>query len=401
MEAQLKLIDLDDIDINEQNPRKVMDEESLEQLAASVASVGVIQPVVITTRDGRNLLVTGERRVKAARMAGLEDIPAVVRDLTDKEILEAMLVENLQREDLAPLEEADALNRLVKQHGWKQKDLAAHIGRSQPWVSKRIRLLALPEEAREALYSGRISIDDAMELCRLRKWPEKIIEALEHPQWSMKNQVEAAINRAKRDMAHDKAFAELEAEGKRVWRGRHLSLFYIGTESKALQLEPEEVEEHQKEGRECLAYGLSYDLEPVPVCNDRAHWYDEMHAEEMGTRERKEQAQKARVQMQLESDYEVIRSLTGSMPEVEAYIRDRALEYAKAKRVQMGAARAFEWKIGRRFDRERLSKEIKKARGRQLRRWWMITEALHDISYGWSTCKVLEVVRALRAPEDG
>jgi len=397
MEAQLRLIGLDDIDVNQANPRKRMNEESLNQLAASVASVGVIQPVVITTRDGRNLLVTGERRVRAAKMAGLKEIPAVVRELTDKQILEAMLVENLQREDLAPLEEAAALNRLIKEYGWKQKALAERIGRSQPWISKRIRLLVLPQEAQKALYSGGISIEDALELRRLRKFPDKILEALEDPGWNMKAKVERLLVEAQREISQENRSAELEAAGKRVWRGPFETWFHAGSRHQAFQLNKEQEREHKKEKRECLAYAVRWwQDKAVPVCTDPSHWKEEMHRWESEQHEAEKRERKAKEQARLESDYAVMHSITGSVEEIEEQMRREALRAAGRVKTPKTAARAFGWKVGRRFDTARLAAEIRKARGRELRRLWLVALACEEISYGWGRSQVLEMIRQMR-----
>lgn len=404
MEAQLKLVGLDEIEINEGNPRQRTDEGRLKELATSIKSVGVIQPVVITTRDGRNLLVTGERRVRAARMAGLEEIPAVVKDLTDKEILEAMLVENLQREDLAPLEEAEGLNRLVKEYGWKQKELAEHIGRSQPWISKRIRLLILPQEAREALYSGRISTDNAIELCRLRKFPDKILQTMDEPGWNMKAKVDRALIEAQREMAQENKFAQLEAEGKRIWRGSFTTWFDVGSRQQAFKLNKSQEKEHEKENRKCLAYTARWwDDSIVAVCTDPEHWKKEMHRWETEQHETEKEERKAKEQAKLESDYEVMHSITGAVQEIEGLMRRQALYAASRQKTQKTAARAFGWKVGRRFDTARLSEEIRKARGRELRRLWLVALACEQISYGWLKSEVLEMIRQTRveAAKDG
>lgn len=394
MEAQLKLIGLDDIDINEANPRKAIDEKSLEQLAASVASVGIIQPVVITTRDGRNLLVTGERRVRAARMAGLEEIPAVVRDLTDKEILEAMLVENLQREDLLPLEEADTLKLLTKEHGWRQQDLAKHIGRSQAWVSRRIALLALPQEAQDALYAGVIKLEDGFELLRLRKHPKRLLDVMDrYKKWGVKTGVDRACREIAEGIAKEIAYKKLEAEGKRVWKER-FEYWYsaVPGPEQAMLLNEKEEKKHQKEGRECLAYAVHWNDEPRPVCTDREHWVP-AHEEKHGADLARARAERDAV---LGAKQEVIRSITGSVEEIEERMRREALACADNVEVCKTAARAFGWKDGRRLDKGRLRKEIEGAKRRELRRIWLVSVACHQLATGWGRGDVIEMIKEMR-----
>jgi len=320
----------------------------------------------------------------------------VVRELTDKQILEAMLVENLQREDLTPLEEAEALNRLVKEYGWKQKDLAEHIGRSQPWISKRIRLLVLPQEAREALYSGRISTDDAIELCRLRKFPGKIVQTLNEPGWNIKAKVERALVEAQRELAQENKFAQLEAQGKRVWRGPFTTWFDAGSRQQAFRLDKSQEKQHKKENRECLAYAARWwDDSIVAVCTEPGHWKKEMHRWETEQHDTAKKERKAKEQAKLEGDYEVMQSLTGSVQEIEGLMRRQALYAASRQKTQKTSARAFGWKVGRRFDTARLSEEIRKARGRELRRLWLVALACEQISYGWLKSEVLEMKRQM------
>jgi ParB family transcriptional regulator, chromosome partitioning protein len=142
---------------NPLQPRKRFDAASLAALAASIREHGVIQPVVVTeTIDGYQL-VAGERRVRAAQAAGLERIPAVVRHLADREQLELALVENLQREDLDPLETADAYRQLIEEFGFSQDDLAARVGRARSTVANTLRLLDLAPGIQAAVADGRLT----------------------------------------------------------------------------------------------------------------------------------------------------------------------------------------------------------------------------------------------------
>ena len=150
-------IALDRIRENPRQPRTRMDDAALATLAASIREHGVIQPVLVTeTIDGYQL-VAGERRVRAARMAGLERIPAVVRQLADREQLELALVENLQREDLDPIEAARAYRQLIDEFAFSQEDLAGRVGRARSTVANTLRLLDLHPAVQGAVADGRIS----------------------------------------------------------------------------------------------------------------------------------------------------------------------------------------------------------------------------------------------------
>lgn len=143
---------------NPKQPRTKFDPEALAGLAASIESSGVVQPLLVRPlHDGSYELIAGERRWRAARQAGLEKVPAVVRDSEQAERLQVALIENMVREDLNPVEEARACAALVEDLGLSKEDLARRVGRSRPAVSNLIRLLALPDEALELLESGELS----------------------------------------------------------------------------------------------------------------------------------------------------------------------------------------------------------------------------------------------------
>jgi ParB family chromosome partitioning protein len=150
-------IALDRIRENPRQPRLRMADDALETLAASIREHGVIQPILVTeTLDGYQL-VAGERRVRAARIAGLDRIPAVVRQLADREQLELALVENLQREDLDPIEAARAYRQLIDEFAFTQEDLASRVGRARSTVANTLRLLDLNDVVQAAVAAGRVS----------------------------------------------------------------------------------------------------------------------------------------------------------------------------------------------------------------------------------------------------
>jgi ParB family chromosome partitioning protein len=150
---------VDRISPNPRQPRQAMDENALEDLAASIREHGVLQPLLVTEsgRLGSYTLVAGERRWRAAMLAGLEMVPVLVKEATPRGLLEMALVENVQRADLNPLEEAEAYRSLVEEFGLTQEDTAARVGKSRQAVANSLRLLRLPEPVKAALASGQIS----------------------------------------------------------------------------------------------------------------------------------------------------------------------------------------------------------------------------------------------------
>ena len=150
---------ISEIEPNRSQPRKKFDGEALEQLAASIREHGVLQPLMVRPMAGSEgyQLVAGERRWRAARMAGLSEVPVIVRKLDDREVMEVALVENLQREDLNPIEEAEGYQQLMEVHGLTQEEAAERVGRSRPAVANALRLLNLPAGVREMVRDGRLS----------------------------------------------------------------------------------------------------------------------------------------------------------------------------------------------------------------------------------------------------
>jgi ParB family chromosome partitioning protein len=157
-EAGTHQVPVDRVRRNPHQPRVAFDEASLAELTASIAAHGVLQPIVVReVADGGYELIAGERRLRAARAAGLTEIPAVVRESSSNEMLELALVENLQRSDLNPIEEATAYRELIDQFGLSHEAVARQVGKSRVAVSNALRLLDLAPETREAIVDGRIS----------------------------------------------------------------------------------------------------------------------------------------------------------------------------------------------------------------------------------------------------
>jgi ParB family chromosome partitioning protein len=174
---QFRQIPIDRISPNAAQPRKSFDNSSLDELAASIREHGIVQPVVVRTRaDGRFELIAGERRWRAAQKAGLRELPAVVRESGEHESLELALVENLQREDLNPIDEGKAYQRLASEFGLTQDQIAERVGKNRTTITNSLRLLKLPGEVQQWLLEGRLTSGHAKALLSL-SGPDAVIEA--------------------------------------------------------------------------------------------------------------------------------------------------------------------------------------------------------------------------------
>ena len=167
-EAQVVYLKLDDIIPNRFQPREVFDEGALEELSESIKEHGVIQPVIVRPKDGKYELIAGERRCKASALAGLTSVPAIVREMDDKESAKISLLENLQRKNLSAIEEARTYKKILELENMSQEQLAKTMGKSQPMIANKIRLLALPEEVQDALIKNQISERHARSLLTIK-----------------------------------------------------------------------------------------------------------------------------------------------------------------------------------------------------------------------------------------
>lgn len=160
-------VSLDDIRPNSAQPRKVFDQEALQDLAASIREHGVIQPVLLRPAKTGFELVAGERRWRAARLAGLKQIPAIVRELTDRQNMFYALIENMQREDLNSIEEARGMEEMMSAFGLNQEETAKTIGKSRSYVTNALRLLRLPQDVQDMVMDGRLSAGHARAIAGL------------------------------------------------------------------------------------------------------------------------------------------------------------------------------------------------------------------------------------------
>ena len=159
-----RMVPIEHVSRNPRNPRRQFDEAELQDLASSISQHGIVQPVVVRPVGDRYEIIAGERRWRAAQLAGLHEIPVIVRDVDDRTALEIAIVENVQRADLNPLEEALGYDQLIAEYGYTQNDLGGIIGKSRSHVANSLRLLKLPEPVRDMLSSGELSAGHARAL---------------------------------------------------------------------------------------------------------------------------------------------------------------------------------------------------------------------------------------------
>jgi len=155
------------VERNPDQPRKRFDEAKLEELAASIREHGIVEPILVRKEGGRYRILAGERRWRAAQRAGLREVPALVREATDRQAFELALVENIQRADLNAIEEAEAYDVLATDHGLTQEEIATRVGKERSTIANALRLLKLPEEVRDAVRSGQLDMGHARALLGL------------------------------------------------------------------------------------------------------------------------------------------------------------------------------------------------------------------------------------------
>ena len=154
-------IDINDIKPNSNQPRKTFDEDKLNELAASIEEHGLIQPLVLRKAEKGYEIVAGERRWRAARKIGIREIPCIVRELTDEENMLLAIIENMQREDLNPIEEAEGIRQMIDTYGLTQEEVSKSVGKSRPYIANSLRLLRLPETVRKYVEDGSLSTGHA------------------------------------------------------------------------------------------------------------------------------------------------------------------------------------------------------------------------------------------------
>lgn len=171
-------VNINSVEPNREQPRKVFEEDSLEELAESIRQYGILQPLLVQKRDGYYEIIAGERRWRAAKKAGIKEVPVVIRDYSNQEIMEIALIENIQREDLNPIEEAQAFQRLIKEYNLKQDEVAERVFKSRAAVTNSMRLLKLDERVQQMLIDDMISAGHARALLAIEDGDEQYNAAM-------------------------------------------------------------------------------------------------------------------------------------------------------------------------------------------------------------------------------
>ena len=234
------------IDPNPDQPRRTFDEDALRELAASIESVGVIQPIVVCETDGRYRIIAGERRYRACRMAGLEMIPAIVRNWDQQRQLEAALIENLQRDDLNAIEEARGVRRLMEEGGLTQERAAERLGKSRSALANLLRLLTLEDAVQQMVIDGKLSAGHARALAGVdRKRQVQLANLTVQQGWSVRQLERICAQPVKTEeepkkAPRDRQFTNLESMARELFgtrakldgtqeRGK-LTLFYYSAD---------------------------------------------------------------------------------------------------------------------------------------------------------------------------
>lgn len=215
-EDKIEAIPIDQLQASPHQPRQHFDETALQELAASIQRHGVVQPLVVTpVKNGRYTLIAGERRWRASQLAGLKSVPALVRDKAELEQLEIALIENVQRVDLSPLDQAVSIERLHEQFNLTYDEIASRLGKATSTVHNSVRLLRLPNAARDALNAGKISEGHARAILALKDdaaRQEYLLKTIIEQGWSVR-QAERFVTSVKQGVKEvQKARARTEAE---------------------------------------------------------------------------------------------------------------------------------------------------------------------------------------------
>ncbi len=241
-ENSATMLSINDIEPNRNQPRKNFSEKGLEELAKSIEQNGIIQPILVRPMsDGSYQLIAGERRYRAARMAGLHEVPVTIREMTDQEASVFALIENLQREDLNPVEEAEGLKSLIESYGFTQEEAADKVGKSRTAITNTLRLLKLPSPVLSLLGDGKITSGHARALLGLDEEKEmlRIAEIIVSQELSVR-QVEKMVKYAnqgekakpkKRDKKRDRYYDEVEIALTNVL-GRRVKIYLSNTGNK-------------------------------------------------------------------------------------------------------------------------------------------------------------------------
>jgi ParB family transcriptional regulator, chromosome partitioning protein len=205
-EDELRELDIDLLEPSRFQPRQIFSEAKLEELAKSIKTHGFVQPIVVRQNGQRYQIIAGERRWRAAQRLGLPKLPVVVKQISDEQMIEASLVENIQRENLNPIEEASAYQRLAQEFDLTQEEVAQRTGKERSTITNFVRLLKLPQEIQQFVLEDKLSMGHARALLALESAPEqhKLAEKTVHYGWSVR-QVERTISQLKNEKSKNKS----------------------------------------------------------------------------------------------------------------------------------------------------------------------------------------------------
>ena len=201
-------IDLELIEGNEDQPRKYFNEEKIKELADSINSHGLVQPIIVNkSQSGKYKIIAGERRFRACKIAGLRQVPVIIKDLTEKEILEIALIENIQRQELTAIEEAEGFQKLIKEYGYSQGELAVVVGKSRSHVANLLRLNQLPESIKFMINNGQLSMGHARCLIGLEN-AEEIANKVVANDLNVRQVEELVSNKRRKEKANNSVTKE-------------------------------------------------------------------------------------------------------------------------------------------------------------------------------------------------
>lgn len=173
-ENMIHLLSINEIKPNSNQPRKIFDEDKIQELSDSIIEHGIIQPIIVRKAEVGYEIIAGERRWRAARKASLKKVPCIVRELDDEQNMLLSIIENMQREDLNPMEEAEALNQMIDQFGLTQEEVSKSVGKSRPYISNALRLLKLPDEVKRMVREGQLSSGHARAIAGIKDTEKQI-----------------------------------------------------------------------------------------------------------------------------------------------------------------------------------------------------------------------------------
>ena len=210
-------LDINDIKPNSKQPRKNFPDDKIDELAKSIETHGIIQPIMVRPAGEGYEIVAGERRWRAARRAALKQVPCIIRELTEEQNMLIAIIENMQREDLNPMEEADALNQMIVQYGLTQEEVSKSVGKSRPYITNALRLLKLPSEIREMVVQGQLTSGHARAIAGVKDETKQVSLASKTVKEGLSvRETETLANKENESMPNRQAKARPRAKNREI-----------------------------------------------------------------------------------------------------------------------------------------------------------------------------------------